>query len=123
MTAAPSAMWGSVSGNKTMANAPSVATAMRKLSSKALPRSRLLQALASTSWPAITKGTRNSAKLAYTQPGSPNAARRTPSSSRAKTTAKIASAMRIRLRLCSSDSFFLRFFFFASLMAVHLQKF
>ena len=49
MTAAPSAMCGSVSGKSTMANAPMVATAIRKLSSKALPRRMLLNAFCSTS--------------------------------------------------------------------------
>ena len=37
ITAAPSAMCGSVSGKNTIAKAPSVATVMRKLSSNALP--------------------------------------------------------------------------------------
>ena len=45
-------------------------------------------------------------------PGVPNAAVRVPNSSRAYTTAKMPSATTMRLRLCSRDSFFLRFFFF-----------
>ena len=49
MTAAPSAMCGSVWGNSTSAKAPKVATVMRKLSSSAWPRASFLAASASTS--------------------------------------------------------------------------
>ena len=49
MTAAPSAMCGSLSGNSTSANAPMVATLMRKFSSNTWPWPMFFAARSSTS--------------------------------------------------------------------------
>ena len=49
MTAAPSAIWGSLAGNSTSAKAPTVATVMRKSSSKSCPWPMLRNAFSTTS--------------------------------------------------------------------------
>ena len=66
MTAAPSAKWESESGNRTRANAPSVAIAMRKFSSNTSPLLILRHAFRMTSYPAIRNGIMNAANDAYT---------------------------------------------------------